>query len=253
MMYCENCKKKIEKGDVCPDCGNTLAAAETAATTTTTEEVTSETKAADDFAEKVRETGSNFGQFFITLVKKPSTADETETENFIPALITLGIFSLILSFSFYFLIRSTAGIFMNISFFEHFFFPWISFIILLGAVASITFLALKIDEQIVDYKQTLAKYGAYAVPFLLLSVLGFIFVILNVGSLAIAVISLSLAGILFVIPTLIITKYSAQKYDQIFLLIGTYAAALLVSGGILRFILQSFIKSMIVGMFGGLF
>src|SRR5699024_9668445 len=119
-MICQNCKQETEEGKFCTNCGAELvvdhsAADHSAATveastepavesdTTETVETTAPVQAeqtvqeTNEYAEKLKGIGSDFGQFFITLVKKPTEARNADQNALISSIIVMAIFSILVA------------------------------------------------------------------------------------------------------------------------------------------------------------
>src|SRR5690625_256710 len=124
-MNCEHCNQETEEGRFCTNCGNELLTDETAAThnpsveesvleTTTTSNQTQQT---NDFSEQLKKISSEFSEFFLQLVKKPSEASHANANQLVSSLIMMGLFSLFISFSYYLAIKSDVlGFFLDVSF-----------------------------------------------------------------------------------------------------------------------------------------
>jgi|SRR5690625_1673071 len=148
-MFCQHCNKETEEGRFCTNCGKELATDESAATKNPNiEETTESTEGSsqvqsNEFVDQMKEAGSDFGQFFMALIKKPSEARNVNANQLVSSVIMMAIFSLVISISYYYALKSNAlGFFMEISFFNHLVVPFAIFFILFIIIASITFIGI---------------------------------------------------------------------------------------------------------------
>src|SRR5690625_2844985 len=111
-MICQNCKQETEEVKFCTNCGAELVVDDSAATVEASPEqaVESETpettapvqaeqtgQETNEYAEKLKGISSDFGQFFITLVKKPTEAKNADQNALISSIIVMVIFSILVA------------------------------------------------------------------------------------------------------------------------------------------------------------
>ncbi|WP_284141686.1 MULTISPECIES: zinc ribbon domain-containing protein [unclassified Virgibacillus] len=262
-MFCPNCGQETEQGKFCTKCGAKLANEEFAAaadptiggtvpTETPLQEnsVNEEASNPNQSVENVKAAGSAFGQFFVKLVKRPSTAQSVDGNAMISGIIAIVLYSLVISLGFFLLIRSAFGSY-GPSFAESFLLPFLEFAILFGAVALLTFAGSKLCAQAVTVKDVIAKYGAYLVPFMLLFIIGFLLALVNLTSFGILAIMVSILGPIIAVPTMILFEKNAVGIDRIFILIGVYLVSILVFSLLLRSFLGSIMDALLGGFMGG--
>ncbi|MBP1948465.1 zinc ribbon domain-containing protein [Virgibacillus litoralis] len=243
-MQCSSCGQQTAEGKFCTNCGAELGkddryeavADSTVSTSPSTNQNPNET------VEKLKTTGSNFGHFFVTLVKNPSEAKKANGSDMSSGIITFVLFSLVIALS-YHLILSTIqiGFFMQITFLDSFILPFIIFTILYLLIAGLTFAGAKLSVQAVTFPDVIAKYGAYLVPFLLLFTAGILFWLIGITSIAGLLLLLSILSTLLIAPTFILVEQTPNGFDRIYVLIGLHIIILLVFG----FFIQSFMDSML--------
>lgn len=247
-MQCPTCGQQTAEGKFCTNCGAQIAyddssnatADSTAGNEPQMDSHHHEDSTSNETMEKLKTTGSNFGHFFATLVKKPSEAKKANGSDMNSGIITFVIFSLLIALSYHFMLRSISmGFFMDITFFDSFIMPSIIFIILLFVVACLTFAGAKLSVQTVTFPDVIAKYGAYMVPFFLLFTAGLLLSLIDISALAGLLILISILGILLIAPTIILMEQPPKGFDRIYILLGLYVIVLLVFG----FFLQSFLES----------
>lgn len=116
-MICQKCQKETEEGKFCTNCGAALNIEEAAATTepvpesnqtppvappvteqenvaVSTEASTQSSNQSNEFVDKAKETVTDFGDFFLDLLKTPSNAKNINKKALIPSIITIVLFSL---------------------------------------------------------------------------------------------------------------------------------------------------------------
>ncbi|SDR05308.1 zinc ribbon domain-containing protein [Virgibacillus salinus] len=241
-MQCPSCGQQTAEGKFCTNCGaqlvkdNQYESVAAVSTTPSTNQNPNET------VEKLKTTGSNFGHFFVTLVKNPSEAKKANGSDMSSGIITFVLFSLLIALS-YHLILSTIqmGFFMQITFWDSFILPFIIFNILYVLIAGLTFAGTKLSVQAVTFPDVIAKYGAYLVPFLLLYTAGILFWLIGLSSIAGMLLLLSILSTLLIAPTFILVEQTPNGFDRIYVLIGLHIIILLVFG----FFIQSFMNSML--------
>ncbi|GGB61789.1 hypothetical protein F3157_08235 [Virgibacillus dakarensis] len=279
-MHCPNCGQETEGGKFCTSCGAQLPNDEYAAAADPTintppqvqptiqHEQTEQTRQSNESVEKLKTAGSNFGHFFVTLLKSPSEAKKANSNDLISSIATMVIFSLLIALGLHLFMSSFSSLVSesipsgffggvsepSISFFDSFVLPLIEFIILFLVVAALTFAGVKFSAQALTFTDVLSKYGAYQVPFLLLYAAGFLFALIGLTSLSIFLIMISMFGLIFIIPTIILHEQPAKGFDRIYVLLGIYFINLLL----FSFFIQSFAKTFLSvvidgmgGMFGG--
>ncbi|WP_188456105.1 zinc ribbon domain-containing protein [Virgibacillus oceani] len=261
-MNCPSCGQQTEEGKFCTNCGAQLPNEEYAATADPTinmapqvnqsgqREQTGNVQKPNEAAEKLKTAGSNFGHFFVTLLRSPGEAKKANSNDLISASITIVIFSILIALGYHLSLNSVSTGFFggpSFSFFDSFILPLIEFIILFIIVAALTFAGVKITGQTLSFTDVLAKYGGYLTPFLVLYVIGFLFTLVGLSSFSGLLILVSILGTLLIAPTLILLEQPASGFDRIYVLIAIYVVSLLVLG----FFIQSFIQNILSSLMGG--
>jgi hypothetical protein len=267
-MICPSCGQQTEEGKFCTNCGAPLPVENNAATqepvnTDPTLEQESNVgepsqplasgqqqnqSQSNDFMETVKRETSQFGAFFVKLLKKPSEGQNVTSSQLISGIITIVIFSLLISLGTYIISSSIGSYFMQVSFVDSFLLPLIQFLVLFGIIAAISFAGVKLGGQSLSFTDVVAKTGAYSVPFLVLTVLGSLLALVELP-LSGTIILIGLIGPVLLVPTLILLERPAPAFDRIYLLIGIYFVTLLASG----YLLANVVDALLGGMMGSLF
>lgn len=173
---------------------------------------------------------SNFGHFFMTLLKQPSQAKKANHHDVYSALITMGAISLFVSITIFiphvFMSRSR-WFFPAPSIFFEFTMPFLVMLILMAGFISLTFIAVKITKVPLTYADVVGKYGAYLLPYGLLYIAGIFLLLLQIPVVPTAMIVISLVGPIFVIPAFIIYSKKGSGMDKIYTLIALYVVEIL--------------------------
>lgn len=259
-MQCPNCHQETEEGKFCTNCGALIAQEESAvakepATTQvenskpTASEHTTSPKQPNEAVEKLKSSSTNFGHFFLTLLKKPNDARKANKNDLVSSSISIALYALLFAIGYYLVLNSIVSFFgSGPTFIDGFLLPLLKFIVLLAIIIAVTFAGLKLAGAEFSFVKSVAKFGAYLVPFLLLLVAGYILMLISFASLGIVAISISILGVLLIIPTLVLSEVPSTNMDRIYLLIIIYAVNFLVFSFIMQSVLVSLMSS-----FGGLF
>jgi len=266
-MLCPNCGQEIEKGKFCTNCGAQLQDEESAAAADEPviaeepvnqaveneqpeQEESQDQNEPNEFVERLKSESAHFGSYFVRMLKSPSEAAKSKSNELIPGIITMVIFSLLIALGTYLMARSLGSVFVEISFVDSFILPLVQFLILFAAIAGLTFGGTKLTGYSLSITDVLAKVGAYSVPFLVLSVAGAL-----LGSLGLTVagslVVLGLLGIILMIPTFIILESQANGIDRIYVLLGIYIIAFFISSLLIQDIMGTFMGSIMDSMLGG--
>ncbi|MDY0395335.1 hypothetical protein RWE15_14005 [Virgibacillus halophilus] len=140
-----------------------------------------------------------------------------------------------------------ASYFIESPFVDLFLKPLLYFLVLVVIMVALTFGGMKLTGQTTDFQEVIGKFGAYTVPFLVLLVIGVLFSFVS-GIVGGALLMLSILGIVYFIPTFALFEKPENGMDRIYVLIGVYIVATLVSG----FLMQSIAASMLSNMMGDL-
>lgn len=258
-MICANCNQETEAGEFCANCGAPLPGNESAAASADltegaspdvtpnadTEKTTKEGTPPNESVERLKKEASAFGNFFLTMLKKPSAAQQTNGTKLISGIISIVIFSLLISLGSYLVVSSS---FLGASFLDGFLIPFIQFLVLFAVITALIFGAAKVAGQVYSFTDIVAKLGAYLVPFLVLIVIGTLLTFIQIPFTS-SLIILGLLGPILFIPTFILLEQPTKGYDRIYVLLGLYLILLIVSGFLIQRILASFVGGFVGNLF----
>lgn len=260
-MICNSCQQETESGKFCTKCGAPLqveneqepAAAEEPIVQQDEQQsaptqpvppaqpAQQQVQQTNDFAEKTKEIGSNFGTFFMNGLKKPSSAKDVNAPQFISGIIMVAIFSLVISLEGFISTkkyRDDIGASTDISFADYLAVPFLKYVVLFAIIIALTYVATLTAQQNLNIQGVVAKYGAYLVPFLLLYVVSIVLDLIDMTGLPFsAVHSIAMLGPVLILPVLVLSEKAVKGFDYI------YTAIVLV---LLTYIAYSYIDNSIV-------
>lgn len=249
-MFCQKCQQESEGGKFCTNCGTPLANDEHAvtveqgvdsseqpvATETQVPVATEQKEEPNEFVEKAKNIASLFGDFFLTLVQKPSEARKFNQKHLTSAIITIVIFTLFIALNSYFVSQSIYDDLYgpSVTFLDDFLKPLVKNLVGFGLIATVTFAATKVALQDISYADVIAKYGAYLMPFLLLYIVGMLLSLLTLGFPFTLASTVGLSGTVLVVPVLILIEQPIKKFDKVYIIIGLILAAQIISSSLNR-------------------
>lgn len=270
-MQCPSCGQQTEEGKFCTNCGAPLEQNESAATSESApnqsqmaQQQPQENEQAapeappNEAVEKVKEISNNFSNFFLTLVKKPSSAKQANQNDWISSVITMVIYTLIFALGYFFTVKSVGSSVMDkfgglgdllgdtsaasVPFTDGFLWPFLKFAILIAIAVGVTFVILKLATSDFNFLDIVGKFGAYLMPFTLLLVLGYILVLIKLQSVGAIVLFLSFFAIVLIIPTILLMEEKSMGIDRIYLMVISHVVNL----GVFFYMIAPFILPVFV-------
>lgn len=178
-----------------------------------------------DFGDQLATVFTNFGHFFMTLVKQPSQAKKANHHDSFSALITIVAFAIIISMSIFiphaFMAR-TSWLIPRPSMFYEFLVPLFLIIILFAGIISLIFVSVKLTKLDFSYLTVLGKFGAYLLPYVLVFIAGIILSASQIPVLPYILFMISIVGPFFVIPALILYEKESAAFDRVYTLLALY-------------------------------
>lgn len=202
----------------------------------------------NEIVDKTKEAASNFGSFFVNYLKEPMKAINVTKDQLISSIITMAIFSLIISLNLYFSYRKIASFLDQGAFVDGFLLPLVNVIILFAVAIAITFAGISLTHQSNSFMDTIAKFGAFAVPFSVFYFLAFIISFMGLTRVFLIVALTSIIGVIIVVPAILILNKPTKRFDSVFVMLGVTLVNLIA----LSSIISAFINNLIGGMFGGI-
>src|SRR5699024_4978288 len=125
-----------------------------------------------------------------------------------------------------------------------FLWPFVKMIMMIAIVVGLTFAVLKIANSAYTVQTTIAKYGAYLIPFGLLLAAGILLLLMGLGAVGVVAIIVSLFGTLFFIPMFVTMENKLSGIDRIYLLVLLH----IVNCFVFAFVLRSLFAPFILGL-----
>ncbi|SFA99881.1 hypothetical protein SAMN04488072_10536 [Lentibacillus halodurans] len=222
MLVCPECNNEQESGNFCSVCGaalesvdgdnntdtstaqenpvNTDGYQQTAAAETTEQ---SQQKA-NQTVENIKNGLINYWNYFLNLLKNPTTAFHTTGKQLLNAVITLLIFALASSLSLYFLANSTVVSWVSLPFFSLTFQLLFVAIVFLALAFSSILLMTKAAKNQDSAKTLLTQYGSLGVPFAAINVVAIVAGLAGSPFLTMVLLAASYGLFLYFIPVLFV-------------------------------------------------
>lgn len=248
-MICPNCEHETKEGKYCTNCGAHIYLEE-AAVAEEGESQSDTTLNNGDFSSTVNTVGKHFARFFMHYLKSPHNARFATQQDIIPAIISIMLFALAITISFYVLVTSEIGsYFVEIGFLDGFIIPFIQYLLLFALIILLTFICTKLTAQHMTLQETVTKFGVYVIPFLFTFLAGILFTWIRVPFFSV-LIPISILGPVIFIPSFILLEQKEKEhgYDRVYILIAFY----FISFVVMSILLQDMLGRLLGGLFGGL-
>lgn len=269
-MECPNCQQETAAGKFCMRCGTPLVETYAAAAETNTSDTSGQShdkqKLTSDVIENMKTTGVQFSHFFTNLVKRPNAAKNVDAQDMVSGIISVTLFSVIFAIGYFLLLKSfiktmndigsmAGGFFggmfgeminadVSVSFLDGFLWPFVKMIMMIAIVVGLTFAVLKIANSAYTVQTTIAKYGAYLIPFGLLLAAGILLSLMGLGAVGVVAIIVSLFGTLFFIPMFVTMENKLSGIDHIYLLVLLHIVNCFVFAFVLRSLFAPFMRGL---------
>lgn len=271
-MICSNCSHTNEGGRFCENCGSPLTGAgskEIAAAVENTAPGTMSTGQSNKYIESTKNISKMYFGYFMEVIKKPYASSQgVGSEHFINGLITILLYSFIIPLMFYFALKGiladmnsfSAGFFgeemqINPPFTDVVIKPAFAYAIFIMLVAVFTFASIKLGRINASFKEVVARFGSFLIPFVALLAIALIMSILKV-KLFFLFLFLGFVGSIFMVPPLVIASYKKSNVDGVDVIYGsliTYVLtfiAIAIMGDMLFNALKDAFSDLL-GLFGG--
>lgn len=242
-MQCPVCSHENEGGNFCEQCGaklNPSAYQETAATVEGSNRSSQVNTQPNQYLEGAKHTSKLFFSYFIKVLKSPYTSSQSVGEdNFINAIITIILYSLIIPLMTYFGLKSLlsaangiTGMFgvdtssISPSFLNVVIKPTIAYAIFVLLVATFTFAAIKLGKVKVSFKNVISRFGSFLIPFVAILLVALIMALLEMKTFLV-VLFFGFITSLFLVPPLVIASFKKESHSGLDVIYGTLLTYLL--------------------------
>lgn len=279
MLQCPKCHAEQETGKFCGVCGEPLqplnnnehfSSAETGTHTessannvpienhqnTYQETAATTAQPQNQTMETVKTVTTNYGNYFLELLKNPTKAFKLGENDFVNGIITLILYAITFSLSIYFLANSLTKRISNLFGADSDKLPFfelnsriVLFVIIFTAVSLISmFIMTKIAHNEVSPKLLIAQYGGFAVPFTTLNILAIITGLAASYILTPVLLAISSSLLLSYIPVLFVYEKVNQVNRQgqtLYISIGTLLIIGLINYIIVKIMLNDLFDKLI--------
>ncbi len=221
-MQCEKCGFEQEAGKFCGKCGEPLDASRTEQTnetntveqsTASIEEVSSTVEQTpntgqNDTLEKVKETATAYGTYFLHYLKQPSLVFSKGKTEFKNGIINNVLLVILLSLTIYFIGKD---MFYYFSYSESVFLPvfgksLIFLVALLAIIMGLIFITIKFFGKEHHFKEIVGIYGVHMIPVNIVIVVTLILSLLSAYGSSVFLLSLTMTLITVIMPLHIVSK-----------------------------------------------
>lgn len=234
MVICPNCKHEQEAGNFCESCGQPIhtdreETADVAAGIETemkrpgsiqTGRPTQHMQQSGQQTENTENVWVQYWHYFFTLLKNPTKAFDTNENQFVYSLVTIGLYSLLFSFGIYFLANSlfkSFGSYLGESTSLPFavVFRLIFLIVVALAIAFFSaFAVIKLAKNTDTFQAIIAQFGGLLVPLAVLHAIGFLGGLMGEIKLTIIPVIIALVITISYIPVLLVYEKTANRKKE---------------------------------------
>ncbi|TFB14217.1 zinc ribbon domain-containing protein [Filobacillus milosensis] len=221
MKTCKNCNHQQDSGNFCENCGHPLN--EDLHNAQTEGAATKGAQTQNSQLDNIKYHTKNYFNYFLSLLKNPNSSLKQPESSFVNGIITLLILSITLAIGFYLLVNGVYnqtivqfGGFVetqSLPFFSIFFRIIFSalLIILAGLAGLLT--VVEIAKVDVSFKTLLSQYGAFSVPFTVVTALTIFTGIATSTQLTMILFFLGIVAFVTLAPV-IISFYHLRKFNE---------------------------------------
>ena len=227
-MQCTNCHHTNEGGNFCENCGTRLVSAATQDVAVNMVSPAVAATPTNDYLATTKTVTNNYLNQFIHVLKKPySNSQSVGNEQFVSSLITMAFYSIFIPLIFYFGLKGLLGgvsefgkeffgeeMSFNPPFAEVVLKPIFAYAVFIVLVTAFTFATLKLGKINASFKETIARFGSFLVPFVTLLLIGLLLSILKLNFF-VYVAALGFIGSIFMVPPLVISSFKKESPEGI--------------------------------------
>lgn len=182
------------------------------------------------YVDTARESSKLYFDFFAKSLKNPvGVAQRIGANQMVNGIISIVLFALLLPLVIY-IIAVQSAFRRDLPFFDIVIKPMFWIVLVLLLISVYIFGAVKLStKSSVDLREVIARFGALLVPFIVLVLIGFVFILME-SRLGAAFYSLAMIGAIFTVPAVIIMSYkkdSLRGVDPLYGILLVYAAVMI--------------------------
>lgn len=243
-MHCPKCNELVEGGKFCEHCGAPLAVGEVpgagepvqpaqmaqppyTAQASQTAQVAPPAQPNQQLEAAKKISKLYFG-YFLSVLKKPYTvATKVGNEQFVNGLITVILYALIIPLMLYMSLGDYRG-WMDSPVLNIIVKPTIGYTLFLLLIATYIFIAIKLGKVNTSYKDVIARFGTFLVPFVTIFALAFIAAILQIEFLMLLLLVFGFVGSIYLVPPFVISSFKGNNPNGLDTVYGTLMVYVLI-------------------------
>ena len=257
-MICPNCSHENEGGKFCENCGTELQPS-TSPVAASYETTNGGANASSQYIEGAKRVSSSYINHFVQVIKSPyTTAQAVRGEQFINAIITLVLFAVFIPFMMYSGLKAlntsisgsldslnsllgSNAFSAEVSFSKVALLPIIYYAIFILLIATFTFIAVKLAKVEASYKDVFARFGAFAIPFVVILFLALLLSLIKL-KIFLTVFTIGFLGCFIIVPAFTIASFKKNSNnDGVDIVYGSLITF------VLAFITIAIMKNMLFG------
>ncbi|MCR8842248.1 zinc ribbon domain-containing protein [Paenibacillus sp. SC116] len=210
-------------------------------------EPTSNSMLTKERMQKASESSKMYVSYVMDNIRSPYQRLQTISQShLIQALVTMGIYALLIPLILYIQLQSSIGLFGDVPFFETVVKPFLGYVVFLLLIGTITFGVIVLNRYQASFSEVIARFGTILLPFVGLLILAILMSLLNIGMFMLLLL-IAFTGAIFVAPLLVLLSYHEPgreridlMYSILLIIVGAYVTIRIMSGVLLPFVGQLF-------------
>ncbi len=221
----------------------------------------------NQYIETTKNVSKQYFGYFINVLKKPyATSQAVGGEHLINGIITMVLYSLFIPLMFYFGLKGILSdinsfgasllgedIVKNPPFADVVLKPTFAYLIFIFLVSTFTFAAVKLGRINASFKEVIARFGSFLIPFVCILAIALIMSILKIDFFLFFLL-LGFLGSIFIVPPLVIASFKKGTQEGVDAIYGTLITYVLtfIAIFIMADMLFESIKSAVTNLLGDL-
>ncbi|WP_028596569.1 zinc ribbon domain-containing protein [Paenibacillus assamensis] len=262
-VTCSNCQHTTDEGVFCIHCGAKLpekieGEARSSQPLSSSQQVpygegqlnqgaepTSHSILTKERMQKASESSKMYASYVMDNIRSPyQRLQAISQSHLIQALITMGIYALLIPLIMYIQLQSSIGMFGDVPFFKTVVKPFLGYIVFLLLIGTITYGVIVLNRYQVSYTAVIARFGTILLPFVGLLIIAILMSLLSIG-MSMLPLLIAFTGAIFVAPLLVFLSYHVPgreridlMYSILLIIVGAYVTIRIMSEVLLSFVGQ---------------
>lgn len=220
-MHCPRCNQPVEGGKFCEHCGASLAVGEVPGAAQTPQAQTVPPAQPNKQLEAAKNISKLYFGFFLSVLKKPYTvATKVGSEQFTNGLITVILYAIFIPLMLYMSLGDYRA-WMDSPFLNIIVKPTMGYTVFLLLIATYIFFAIKLGKVNAGFKDVIARFGTFLVPFVAMFALALIAAILQMEVLMLLLLMIGFMGSIYLVPPFVISSFKGDSENGLDTVYGT--------------------------------